>query len=435
MSSYGSTASGQRIVEDVTKGVAPVLARRTAAAGRGGRRMVTGDAINARRIIGKAEVDKGLGKTVRRLTGRVKVVEPPKKASNEISPGIFYLGASQPGMRGSQSVIGKGSFSIPASQVARGGKAGVRQLRGAGREIETSVWNKPKPRVAQMSFAKAGGMGLLSGLRNAGRAARDPKAAFSGLKGGFNSGRAGGTASSLSGPLSAKGFGTSLGVAAGRNPVRTGAIAGATGTAAVLGGNGRRNNSQGGYTPSLYAPPTPFGKKLTPEQNARAKANAAARGVRRGAYDNMRAAGKPMGDPVGKRSYDPEGERRFRQGAAATATGAGGLGMLAAGGRQVRNDSKALRGLPAMKERFEPPEPAEVDPKTKLAREPQVLEEMRVKRSSAQRHNSNAKVVNGLRGKKGYLVRGRSAGLAAGGLGLLGASGALVRNRNEERWN
>jgi len=39
---------------------------------------------------------------------------------------------------------------------------------------------------------------------------------------------------------------------------------------------------------------------LTPEQNRRAKANAARRGVKRGAYDNMRAAGKPMA--VTKRS-------------------------------------------------------------------------------------------------------------------------------------
>jgi len=33
---------------------------------------------------------------------------------------------------------------------------------------------------------------------------------------------------------------------------------------------------------------------LTPTENAHAKANAARRGVKRGAYDNLRAAGKPM---------------------------------------------------------------------------------------------------------------------------------------------
>ena len=33
---------------------------------------------------------------------------------------------------------------------------------------------------------------------------------------------------------------------------------------------------------------------LTPKQNEKAKANAAARGVKRGAYDNLKAAGKPM---------------------------------------------------------------------------------------------------------------------------------------------
>ena len=114
---------------------------------------------------------------------------------------------------------------------------------------------------------------------------------------------------------------------------------------------------------------------LTPAENARAKANAARRGVKRGAYDNLRAAGKPMA--VTKRepgdfktgapyeTFSAQNERRrigasqagFSAGSRAAALGAAGV----AGAKIAASDTAQYHGriaLPAMQAAKHPLAPA-----------------------------------------------------------------------------
>ena len=227
-----------------------------------------------------------------------------------------------------------------------------------GRRIVTGT-------VAKSEISKVS----LSGIKSLGSAFKQPKAMASGFKSGLASGRAGRTPL-LSSANSGTRVGANVGQAIGSNPIKSGIIAGGGIGGMAMAGNGQRDK------PTMYAPPpSPI-------------------------YG--------MGG-FGKRSYDPEGERRFRQGAGAAATGVGALELARRARRTVQADSAHTRDLVGRK-----------GPQPKQPQARQAQEAARLKR---------------LQSIRGTTVSRKGALQALGALGLTGASGALIRNRNEERWD
>lgn len=206
----------------------------------------------------------------------------------------------------------------------------------------------------------------LSGLRQPG----GMKGIGTGLMSGLRQGRAGAGATALSSPASAGGrMGMTAGRAIGANPGKAGLLGGAAGATALTAGNGMNNR---------YKPQAPM--------------------MGGGLYGGF-----------GKRSYDPEGERRFRQGAAAATTGVGALEVGRRAVRTVRQDSAHTRDLVGRK-----------GSTPKNAQAAQLQEKARVAR---------------LKSIRGATVSRKAALQGLGALGLTGTSGALLRNRNEPRWD
>lgn len=316
--------------------------------------------------------------------------------------------------------VEKGTFTIPAAHTAAGGRAGIKQLRAAALDADLKRFQAAKPKPLQpvrvgkrlgvapvlarkVPAAGRGGRRVLTGDQvNARRVigkALNPKSVLgsgmSGLKSGFGGWKD--PAKSVGESVGAQrahrvgrlaGQGGSIGAA---NPGKTGLATGALGTAAVMGGNGQRNPRP--MTPSLYAPPTPFGK----------------------------------------RTYDPETERNFRLGAGAAATGIAGTALAAGGARQIRRDTRSLKAMDVPHARTVPPPLSPFRPDGKLRPDDRSVRAREAERKNAQA--SNARRGQMLENKKGARVTRRAGGKVAGGVALLGGSGALLRTRNEDRWD
>jgi hypothetical protein len=126
--------------------------------------------------------------------------------------------------------------------------------------------------------------------------------------------------------------------------------------------------------------------------------------------------------PFGKRSYDPEADRRYRQGAAAAATGLGGAKALHIAGKETRDATRIARRGAA----FGP----HAGRLQVIELEPAVGNKVKAKLVS-QRAVHVADQLK--RGGIATTRRGAVAGVL--GIGALGAAGALTRNRHEERWD
>ena len=235
--------------------------------------------------------------------------------------------------------------------------ARVRPAAGrGGRRVMTGDINGP--RVVGKAFS----LSAFKGLRQPG----GMKGTVGGFKSGLSAGRTGATR--LASPASAGArMGMSAGRAIGANPMATGAVAGAGLTAGVLGGSGQRES------PSIYTPP------------------------------------QPLYTPFGKRSYDPEGERRFRQGAYAAGTGIGALELGRRGYKDIKEATRLTRGIASHKANHGLKGNAAVVSDKAHARRIALL-------------------------PKGVVVTRGGGSKAAGAVALLGTSGALLRNRHEERW-
>lgn len=330
------------------KGVIRPIARVTGAAGRHGRRIVTGDPENKLRV------------------------------------------------------IGKGTYSIPA--LNSGGRRALTQAAQSADhamrvKVETGAraLRLNKPRVGAVQKFSMGG--IRTGLK----ALQHPKELLGGIRHGMKAGNAElrGAASRL--PFSHVNPGTrvgqSIGGSIGLNPGRAGLAAGGVGGVA----GAKLLSSKKPATP--VAPPSPYGDF----------------------------------SPYGKRYYDPENERRYRAGAASAATGIGGAYLLHQGQKEVRRDSRGLSALRNMDEErtnhgAKEPDYAGLTPDQKAKKE----RDFARRAADAGDKNKRGIKINAARsavGGRSVILRPRSAGKLGGGLALVGASGALLRNRNEERWD
>lgn len=397
MSTYASgTTVGRNTVAKgfARQGVAPVLARRTGAAGRGGRKTVltgiigkglddpvrpltqrekdfgltpdvimtgrdkrrqkraaTGLAVTgvgglgaaayaAGRHVRKSDVEKGL-----RLPKLRKPKTLPARPSGEISPGIVYHGPGQVGMRGRGSVqkgvladVGASLHGIskPAAPAAPNPNAAATPLKAA------------RPAGAK----KPVGKGVLGDLKLAGRVAH---------------------ADGLIPKVKPKTVGLTVG--------------GGLGLAAL--GNGHRNS-------------------------------------------------------VAKRRYDPEDERRHRQGFQAGAGAAGGTLMLGYGVRGVRRDTARVMSTP------EPPHPGSAPTRQKtlsvrgksipyhlLTDEERAIIDNKHKAAydSYKAQHAARDAVRSLKSQRGVLLRPKPAALLGGGLATLGLAGAHQGRRHESRYD
>jgi hypothetical protein len=145
---------------------------------------------------------------------------------------------------------------------------------------------------------------------------------------------------------------------------------------------------------------------------------------------------------VFKRSYDPENERRFRQGAYAAATGIAGVGALGYGVQGIRQTRGLIRNLPDLKEQSAPRKaPAKVKGAGGKFRPLTDAERAAAEATHAdavQRfHSTNqaAQTVRRLKGTKGMLITPKHGIASLAGLAGLGTAGALARHRHEERWD
>ena len=153
-------------------------------------------------------------------------------------------------------------------------------------------------------------------------------------------------------------------------------------------------------------------------------------------------------DDVGKRYYDPEDERRHRQGALAAAAGIGGAELGRRGVLDVQRDTRTAREAKRVPgaavatlrpSKYPPAGPTgAVSRKIKApAAEQRLAEAMAhdVKYQRWQQQNEAWKELSRAPGGslKGAVVTRRSAGKLGGGLALLGAGASLHRARREPR--
>lgn len=307
--------------------VAPVTARVNP--NRSLRRIITGDAENARRVIGKAANPK----------------------YHKMVPDLWKKGHTKTPPMGDMEFRYRATGSSGRGALSR--KLGI---------------TEPPP--GQL-VGKA-----MPNFKPLGQALTQPKALLGGLRSGYQAGRTGAT--SLASPAGAGGrVGMGVGRAAGANPVKTGAALGAATAGGLTATRPRQQQS--------FAPQPAYGG-------------------------------------FGKRAYDPEGERRFRLGAGASATAIGGLGALGYAAREGRDATKIARRGAAFGPHAGNLQVIELENgtgnkvKAKLVSQRAVHTADRLKRG-------------------GLAITRRGAGAGVAGLGLLGTSGALLRNRNEERWN
>lgn len=157
------------------------------------------------------------------------------------------------------------------------------------------------------------------------------------------------------------------------------------------------------------------------------------------------ALGMASKNPVAKRRFDPEDERRHRQGLEAGVLGSGGTYAAARGVGQIRRDTKRLRNVPDY------PAPKGAERKMPAFQRiggnniamadlpPEYREKLQneVSASNARRTDNLARhaTIAELKANKGALVRGRSAALIGGGLGAVGLAAAHHGQRRESRWD
>lgn len=349
------------------------------------------------------------------------------------------------GVRVTGDDIAKGTFTVPAAHVARGGAAGRKQLRAAALQAESSQFLNAKPR--RLGLSQQARLPVTKGMfrqsvkptiarvkpnRSARRIVHAPneiigksevevakfgigrlKQAGGIARSGWKAGGAqrGGAMGAAAKPRMS--LGQSVAAAksptmgristasqwAGRNPAAAGGIAGAGVTGGILAGNGQRNRNGGGMYPSPYG-------------------------------------------GFGKRSYDPEAERRFRQGAYATGAGVAGAGLGVSAVRDMRRAGQgveALRQVPKVRAGQSPRRKTAGSNGRPLNRSAQAAAD-RGHAADMQRFHALGRIEQaqgklGKLPKRTLLITPKSGAKALAGLGLLGGSGALLKERHEERWD
>jgi hypothetical protein len=402
--------SGNAVAVGKAFGVKPTLARRVPAAGRNGKRLVTGDPENANRIIGKgvrADKIKALlsarkaGKTVarsdvnalgedtldrhfgNRMARANDVAAGTRRTSEQrLSSGVVYRGAGRfPG--GAPGGVGK------AAPGTNGMGSLVPQFRGASLKSLTPQAPSFAPK---QTGAKAPGLVAAGGSK--------PSTA------------------GLSGVAGSTGSGT------GSAGLSSGGGAGGVGKAARISLEARAKGVHGMHLGRKYG--------QGPKDDLADDVWDALTKRRRSEGGNVKV--------VRKRRYDPEDERRHRQGALAATGMLGGSALAVSGGRDIARDTRLQRGAPAALKPGMPPARLNgpwKDAKGKI-RQPSPQErqgedmayDLRRKRHAA-RVEAHSRLAN----PKGVQVTGRAAGKLGGGLALVGAGAALHRRRREPRWD
>lgn len=387
-----AVAIGKRI------GVQPTLARRTAAAGRNGKRLVTGDAENANRVIGKGlRVDKIRSALAARKMTRKTGIKPGfesmhTKDLDPLRPTNLRLptGAPYTPSTGANGITLRPSRLQGYVNKAAPGTGGMGSLVPQFRGSSLKSLTPQAPSFAPKQ-QKAGGLVAAGGTK----ASAPSTAGLSGV----------GTASSSSGAASAGG-------------------AGGVGKAARVKLEGRMKGASGAFTGRRY--------RQGPKDDLASEIWDATAKRTRTEGGNVKV--------VRKRRYDPEDERRHRQGALAATGMLGGSALAVSGGRDIARDTRLQRGAPALLKPGMPPARQNgpwKDTKGKI-RQPGPQERLGedmaydLRRS---RHAARVTAHSRLANPKGVQVTGRAAGKLGGGLALVGAGAALHRRRREPRWD
>lgn len=342
-------------------GVKPILARRTAAAGRNGRRMRTGDAENAHAVIGKGP---------RRSTSPDEVLRDAEKHRRTTRPETWPashgdFGKAAPGTNG----LG---MLVPA-------------MRGQAR-------NSLVPQTSASATGQQKGSKL---------------AAFGGTKP-ATAGMSGTTATSTGSAGTSSSGAAATGVGKGVKRIKLERLP--TGASGSHVGRRYRQGPKDDLATDIWDALTK--KRRTEGGNVRV---------------------------IRKRRYDPEDERRHRQGALAAGSGLGGAALVASGGREVVRDTKGVRrartdldpGHPPMARagewrsggRLRKPTPQES------------LGELMAHDKDMKSYGARLDAYRKLRNPKGAVVTGRAAGKVGAGLALLGAGAQLHRQRREPRFD
>lgn len=158
------------------------------------------------------------------------------------------------------------------------------------------------------------------------------------------------------------------------------------------------------------------------------------------------ALGRASKKPVSKRRFDPEDERRHRQGLEAGALGTGGVAAAGYGGRGVVRDTKALRadhGGKGLARVLHPgPAPVRFNSVTRGGTADRKAQEkignLQAYDAEMNQYARRLDATNKLKRVKtpgGALIRGRNAALVGGGLGAVGLAAAHHGQRRESRWD
>lgn len=335
--------SGNAVAIGKRLGVKPTLARRVPAAGRNGKRLITGDPENANRIIGKGvRADKIKGLLSARRAAKVVEATPKPKPYQSVTN-------VRPGGRLNGNVQGVGK----AAPGTNGMGTLVPQFRGASMKSLTPQAPSFAPKAS--TGAKAPGLVAAGG-------SKPPTAGLSGVSG------------------------------------STGGTAGTTG-----GGGG----------------------------------GAAAGGV-------------------GKRRYDPEDERRHRQGFAAATSLIGGGALGTAGARQIHGETRRAREQASKPSahlatlrpsKYPPPGPTGRTSRSLKDGAGKLVPAQEQRLAEAMAHDVNhgrwsqqVAAWNELqhgprRSLKGAVVTRGAGGKLGGGLALAGLGLTLHRHRREPRWD
>lgn len=291
-------------------------------------------------------------------------------------------------------VIGKGVYTIPSSQISRGGKAGVKQLRATSRQAEMSQWQRARPGQVEKFSPTGLWRGFSAGAKQVGAKAQG---AWGGAKAGFA-----GVKTSAALPSS-----------------RTASVGGAVAQGEKFGMAGQRAVTGAKSRPGLVL------------------AGAGAAGA--GAGYSLNKA------DLAKRRFDPEDERRHYRGAATGLAAAGGLAALGNAGRIAGRDRQQLRdSLPnkvdisGLKPKPLVGKPRRINSEADDAYTTRLqarVDDHKARTDVHARTTRQLKNAEALRGRKLVPVGGRSAGHGLAGLALIGTAAGLHRNRHEERWD
>lgn len=438
-------------------GVKPILARRTAAAGRNGRRMRTGDAENAHAVIGKGP---------RRSTSPDEVLRDAEKHRRTTRPETWPashgdFGKAAPGTNGLGMLVPAMRGQARNSLVPQTSASATGQQKGS----KLAAFGGTKPATAGMSGTTATSTGS-AGTSSSGAAATGVGKGVKRIKlerlptgaSGSHVGRRyrqgpkddlatdiwdaltkkrrteGGNVRVIRKALneSQRRRLFQVGRRMARGPAEQREHMGDQSMRHLRGITDSRNERawyKGVDNPSAGLPRAARRRGITTEQFS----DEISRRARHGGPD------QPKARTLSKRRYDPEDERRHRQGALAAGSGLGGAALVASGGREVVRDTKGVRrartdldpGHPPMARagewrsggRLRKPTPQES------------LGELMAHDKDMKSYGARLDAYRKLRNPKGAVVTGRAAGKVGAGLALLGAGAQLHRQRREPRFD